>query len=611
VPRGWLGGVTALEAQGYLERIDAARLEYARATLLDARVALHRTSGGKSDQLALQDQDNVAQLLAERDADALLRRVGEAARSVVWITSDMWTRLLATERGPERFAVGARELEPGIELRDRRVALAAGAMVDTEIVLRVAAAAARLDVPFERPTLDRLSTLGTVEWTAGARDAFVDLLGAGRGTVAVFESLDHVGVIERLVPEWRDVRARPQRNAYHRFTVDRHSLEAVVECAAVLDPEKEVGAGFDGDVARQARRDVLLLATLLHDIAKGRVGDHSEVGGEIAGAFGTRVGLDDDGVALLTWAVRNHLLLADTATRRDLSDESTIARFADLVGTVGRNQLLYALTIADSRATGPSAWNASKAGLVRELFVKADTLLTRGREALETDNVLTGRREALDALVARHLDLIEQGRLAVEWDDVEGGSIQCTVVAPDRTGLLATVASTLALVGFDIASASAYSHPGGMAVEVFTGGDRFGRLASADERERARATLEAALGGELDLDDKLRERTRRYRPRAPRRSRDVRVVVDPEASARATVVEVDAPDDIGLLGRIAAVFSDLGLDVTLAIVSTVGDRVVDVFYLRDASGRPLADRHAIDSLRATLLARLTTAVTLD
>jgi len=186
------------------------------------------------------------------------------------------------------------------------------------------------------------------------------------------------------------------------------------------------------------------------------------------------------------------------------------------------------------------------------------------------------------------------------------------VVAPDRTGLLATAAGALALVGFDIDTASAYSHVDGVALEVFTGRDHFGRLGTADGRAAATTTVSDALAGRLALDEQLRDRARRYRPAAAAGvDRDVRVLVDTDASASATVVEVHAPDDIGLLARVAAVFVDLELDVGQALVATVGDRVVDVFYLHDATGVRFEQRHAVESLRATLLSRLTAAVTLD
>jgi [protein-PII] uridylyltransferase len=625
---GWSTGVATLVALGYLREPDRTRLRETRDLLLDARVALHRVTGGKTDRLTLQDQDAVARLLGIPDADVLMRTLGESARAVMWITSDLWSRLLALRQGPAGRATGVQELGNGLQVRDGRVAFGAIRAIDATRTLMLSARAAALNLQIDRDALARIAELDDVVWTPDARDAFIALLAAGRGAIPVFEALDHVHVLVRLLPEWEHVRARPQRNAYHRFTVDRHSLEAVAECAAILESD-----GFDGDVARRARRDLLLLAALLHDIGKGRPGDHSEVGAQTAAEFAARIGVDPAGTKVLVWLVRHHLLLADTATRRDLSDERTITRFARAVGDSERLDLLYALTIGDSRATGPAAWNASKAALVRELFAKADDLLEEGvvgslqsteRRAEFAARIGPAADEYLDAMpvgyttafdvdaLARHRELIERRELAVEWEALDDDRLRCTVVAPDRTGLLATVAGSLSLVGFDIGSASGYTHHDGMALEVFTGTDRFGRLGDGDGRGRLFTTLSAALSGELPLEEQLRERTRRYRS-APTQAaaRDVSITVDNEASAFATVVEVHAPDDVGLLARVTAVFVDLGLDVTQAIVSTLGERVVDVFYLRDATGQKLSDRLAIDSLRATLLARLTSEVTLD
>ncbi len=630
---GWDAGVHLLVARGYLQPEDPSRLRDARTRLLDARVALHRVTGGRSDRLPLQDQDAVAELVGAGDADDLVRGLGEAARAVGWITRDLWSRLLATEAGPGGARATSRDLGDGVVLRDGRVAFVPDATLDTTTVLRAAVHAARARAPFERAALARLAECTNIEWDIDARDAFIDLLAAGPGTIPVFESLDHVGVLVRLLPEWASVRARPQRNAYHRFTVDRHSLEAVAECAALLDPGDPAGAGFDGAAARTARRDLLLLGALLHDIAKGRPGDHSVVGEAIARDVAARIGVDAAGADDLAWVVRNHLLLADTATRRDLGDDRTISRYADEIRDAPRNALLYTLTIGDSRATGPAAWNTSKAALVRDLFAKADarlgaaTVVDDGPDPRAALASLIGdadAREFLDAMpdgyarafppdeLARHQVLLGAAAPTVEWVALDDGRWRCTLIEADRTGLLATAAGALALVGIDIDTATAYSHPGGLALEVFTGRDHFDRLRTPERRAEATTTVTDALAGRIALDEQLRDRARRYRPATTvGADRDIRVLVDTDASASSTVVEVHAPDDIGLLARVAAVFVDLELDVEQALVATVGDRVVDVFYLHDATGVRFEQRHAVESLRATLLSRLTAAVTLD
>ncbi|HEX6310326.1 MAG TPA: [protein-PII] uridylyltransferase [Acidimicrobiia bacterium] len=621
-------GMATLVERGYLQADDAKRLAAARARLLDVRVALHRVTGGRSDLLALQDQDAVAASLGLDDADELVREVASAGRAISWVAADVWSRLRTAERGPiGRLARRDRPLAAGVVLRDQRVHVAADATVDTALVLRAAAAAASHRADLERATLERfrLEMTGPT-WAGEERAAFVALLRAGRPAVPVLEALDHVGVLERLLPEWGRVRSLPQRNAYHRFTVDRHLLEAVADCAALLDDQ-----GFDGDVARRARPDLLLLGALLHDIGKGLPGDHSTAGADLARRVARRIGLDAPGVDTLVWLVRQHLLLAETATRRDLSEEATVMRFGRAVGHAERLDLLYALTVGDSRATGPAAWNPTKAALIRELFLKTDALLERGvvdspfaarrRNALIG---LLGRHDAesyLDAMppaytaafdpevAAHHRQLLLAGRLAVEWGEHADGRYECTVVAPDRTGLLATVAGVLALVGFDIQAAAGYSHRDGMALEVFTGVDRFGRLGDDDGRQAVERSLADALRGALPLEDQLRERADRYRRPTASVADGVEVLVDQEASDFATVVEVHAPDEVGLLARVAAVFAELQLDVTLALVATLADRVVDVFYVRDANTGKVRDPAVLDRLRAALDEGLTADLT--
>jgi [protein-PII] uridylyltransferase len=617
---GTRNGLAGLVALGYLQPEDPPRLEAAKERLLTARVALHRLTGTATDVLALQDQDGVAELVGAADADALVRGLAASAHDVAWITSEAWSRLRAP--GPSgRVARRDRELAPGVVLRDGRVTLSAAAgPVDGAVVLRVAAAAAAAGMPIDRDTLTRLGRVAAPAWDVTARASLLATLAAGRPAVPVLESLDHVGALATLVPEWVHVRAQPQRNAYHRFTVDRHLLEAVAEAGELLLHDE----GLDGDIARRAPRDALVLGALLHDIGKGLPGDHSAVGAQMARAFTERVGLGPAEGALVEWLVANHLLLVETATRRDLSEERTIVRFGRAVGTTERLDLLYALTIADSRATGPAAWNPAKAALCRELFLKADALLERGsvsstmamshRAALAARLGAPVADEFLDAMPpaytvafdadvqVHHRDLLLAGQPAVEWDEAADGLLQVTVVARDRTGLLATVAGVLALAGFDIRDATGYSHPDGMALEVFTGVDRFDRLADAAGRADLERDLETARAGELPLEERLADRRSRYR--AAPTAEAVDVLVDLDASDFATVVEVHAPDELGLLARVAGAFAEAGLDVYLTKVATLGDRIVDVFYVRDAHGQKVVDATEIDCLREAIVARL-------
>jgi [protein-PII] uridylyltransferase len=625
---GWAlgapGGTGTLVANGYLTDDDLARIAAGRELLLDIRVALQRTTGAHSDRLALQEQDTVAAELGFGDADALIRGLAGAAREIAWISGDVWSRIRDGLGGPSgRGAPGDRVLAEGVMLRDGRVHIEADddGSVPTYRALEAAVAAAEHDVPFDRSSLTSLRSMIAPLWDVWQRAAFLRLLRTGAKAVPVFEALDHEGVLTLLLPEWEHVRSRPQRNAYHRFTVDRHLLEAVAECARLLDAG-DTGSSrprdVDGIVARACRRpELLLLGALLHDIAKGMDGDHPAVGADVAERIARRIGLDSEGREILVWLVRSHLLMAEVATRRDLSDADNVA--VACAGDAERLRLLYLLTIGDSRATGPAAWNPSKAALVRDLFIKAAAAIEQG----EANAVGLQRREELAARIGTERAQALLSRLpdayvlAFDVDTMctheallggaptvrcnrADGHVDVTVVAGDRPGLLATLAGALAVCGLDVLEANLFGTADGLALDVFRAADPFGRAGDGTEIAQ---TVTRALAGEIDLETRVDERRRAYAV-ANRRPGPVVIEIDADASETDTVIEVHADDDLGVLYRLASAFAELALDVRVAKVATLGQRVVDVFYVRGSGGRKIDELAEVDALRSALVARL-------
>jgi [protein-PII] uridylyltransferase len=378
-------------------------------------------------------------------------------------------------------------------------------------------------------------------------------------------------------------------------------------------------------VARAVRRpELLLLAALLHDIAKGMSGDHSEVGERTAESVVRRMGFDSEAREILPWLVRHHLLMAEVATRRDLSDASVADGLAaECSGDAERLRLLYLLTIGDSKATGPAAWNPSKGALLRDLFVKAAVAIERG----EANEVAADRREAMHRALGEErartfLDrLPEQYVLAFDVDAmcmheellrdspsvrcerVDGGHVVVTIVARDRPGLLGTLAGALTVCGLDVLEASLFGTTDGLALDVFRGADPFGRVAD-DGGARVKQTIERALAGDVDLAARVDERRRSHAPITKAAAPEVRVDINTEVSQTDTVVEVHTDDDIGLLYRLASAFTDLSLDVRIAKVATLGKRVVDVFYVRDSAAGKIDDPEEIARLRAVLADRI-------
>ncbi|QYC39338.1 Bifunctional uridylyltransferase/uridylyl-removing enzyme [Nonomuraea coxensis DSM 45129] len=571
--RGGLRDVQAMQAvaAAWVASAPGPRVREAHEFILDVRHALHVVTARGADRLVLQEQDAVAGLLGLLDAEALMRRLAEAGRTVSHAFDATWRTVDKLLSGPAPR--GRRPLADGVVEHGGEVVLARGVnpRTDPVLVLRAAAAAADSGLPMAPATVSVLAAQSPpmpVPWPEEARDALVSILGAGRAAVPVWEELDQAGIVVKLLPDWERVRHRPQRNPIHRFTVDRHLIEAAANAA--------------GHTREVSRPDLLLIAALLHDVGKGWPGDHSATGEVVVRDIATRIGLPPQDVDTLATVVRHHLLLPETATRRDLDDPVTIEKVAATVGSREVLDLLAALAVADGNATGPAAWNAWKAGLVADLVRRVRSVLS-GSPPPKPPTL-----SAEQAALARH------GGGAVR---VAGGNV--TVVAPDRVGLLWSAAGVLSAHRLIVRSASSAS-AGSTAVIEFSVIPEYG---SPPDPATLESDLRLVLAGRLDIEQRLARRARAVRPpRVP--VAPPRVTLVDDASATATVVEVRAHDRPGLLWRIGRAFGECGLDVRAARVETLGAEAVDVFYVVDRAGRPLSDDAQRAQVRDHVLAAL-------
>ena len=274
-------------------------------TLLSIRVELHRLTGKRSDRLLLELQDDVAEQLEYEDADELMGAVANAARVITW-TGDGAARRIERikQSSPIRKSLSRLrniEIASDLDLDRGRLGLTQKAdTTDPFLPLRAAVSATKCGAYLERASLEKLAENKTEmpkKWPKEARELFIELLMSGPEAVSIIEDLDQYGLFARLIPEWESCRSKPQRNAYHMFTVDRHLLETV-----------SVAAGLTESVARP---DLLVLGALLHDIGKGYPGDHTEVGMELVQSITERMGYENKDVELLVGMVEHHLLLPD------------------------------------------------------------------------------------------------------------------------------------------------------------------------------------------------------------------------------------------------------------------------------------------------------------
>jgi [protein-PII] uridylyltransferase len=610
--RGGLRDATALRAVAASWLADAPRegLDDARRRLLDVRDALHLATGRATDRLALQEQDQVAAELGLLDADTLLRQVYEAARVISYASDVTWREVARVLRSRAvrprlRAMLGGQKPVPersplaeGVVEQDGEVVLARAARPERDPVLplRAAAAAAQAGLPLSLHAVRRMAAVARplpTPWPAEAREQLVTLLGSGRPTVDVWEALEAEGVITRLLPDWERVRCRPQRNAVHIWTVDRHLIETAVRASEFT--------------RRVHRPDLLLVAALLHDIGKGWPGDHSVAGEIIAKDVAARIGFDRDDVAVLATLVRHHLLLVDTATRRDLEDPATVRSVADAVGSQSTLELLHALTEADALATGPAAWSSWRGSLVADLVKRVGAVLAG--DVLDEPEAAAPTAEqerlAIEAIATGSpvLSLRAQTEAPTEEQpsgDPEPLGVELLIAVPDQPGVLPAVAGVLAMHRLTVRTAElrAQDLPDGVEGSVLLLDWRVAaEYGSLPQAARLRADLVRALDGSLDIAGRLAERDAAYPRRRGVVAPPPRVTVAPAASRLATVIEVRAQDAPGLLFRIGRALEDASVRVRSAHVSTLGANAVDAFYVTGPEGAPLPGEEAASVAR--------------
>ncbi|MGN0062957.1 MAG: [protein-PII] uridylyltransferase [Nocardioides sp.] len=546
----------------WLIDVPHTELERSRVALSDVRDVLHRLAGRATDRIAPEMWAALAEEYGVEER-AVQQHVREHGRRLAHLSHLAWRRVdrvlgqsrtTRRERRPDLVP-----LAPGVALSDGEVVLAAGARPDRDPVLLLAAAAlaAERDVVLAPATAARLVRECPPlpdPWPDRARDWFVRLLASGPGLRAVWETLEETGATKAFLPEWDRVRLLPHASVIHRWTVDRHMVETCVEASALI--------------RGVARPDVLMVAALLHDIGKGGLVEHSVAGEPVARAIALRMGFDDQGADLVARLVRHHLVLAQTASSRDPDDPETPAHVRRTLVDPQALPLLAALTQADARATAPQVWSAWRATLVARL-------VARTAEGWCEEGATGPVVEAEPEVVVELLD-----GPSVHVEETEHGAT-LTVAAPDRLGLLADIAATLALLRLPVRSARAWSvdHHGLSSWEI--GG-------SVPDAAVVRDRLRAVVAGEVD----------RRRLRVEPDALVPGVVVRPDASTTATVLEVRTADRVGVLYQVCSTLAGIGVSVRSAHVDTVGPQAVDVFYVQEPGAGALSETRAASAAHA-------------
>ncbi len=459
-----------------------------------------------------------------------------------------------------------------------------------------------------------------------ANRLFMSILTSRRNPALILRRMNEAGILGRFIPDFGKIVSMMQFNMYHHYTVDEHLLRAVDVLSRIEKGEEEDVHPLATRLMPQVEdREVLYVAVLLHDIAKGRPEDHSLAGARVARKLCPRLGLGAKQTELVAWLIEEHLTMSMTAQSRDLNDRKTIEDFSDRMQSLDRLKMLLVLTCCDIRAVGPGVWNGWKGQLLRTLYFETEVVLTGGFSAVSrkqrTEQTLAELREALAGWTeeererylglhyepyllsvahedqVRHADFIRESdragkALATMVRTHSFHAItEITVLAPDHPRLLTIIAGACAASGANIADAQIFTTSDGRALDTILVNREF----TDDEDELRRAAqigrmIEDVLAGRKRLPDVIASKAR-----ARRKTRAFRVspavTISNGLSNRFTVVEVECLDRAGLLSEITAVLSDLSLDIASAHITTFGEKVIDTFYVTDLFGHKITNEN--------------------
>ena len=648
-----VGRPADLVGAGLLTESEFHSFERAERFLWAVRGHLHLAAGRAEERLGFDHQKHIAEVMryADRPGKSAVERFMQFyflnAKTVGDLTG-LFLAQLDEQLGKKgfRFALPTIRRRPkhlnGFTLERGRLSIPSEDLFrhDPARLLELFALAARERLEIH-PNAMRAATRDSKLIDSKVRDdpranaLFMEVLTDINAPDVVLRWMNEAGVFGRFVPDFGRVVAQMQFDMYHHYTVDEHSIRAIGLLAAIERGELAKDHPLSTALFRQiASRRTLYVAVLLHDIAKGRGGDHSVIGAEIALKLGPRFGLDPAETETVSWLVRYHLLMSSTAFKRDLADPKTIEDFVHLVQSPERLRLLLILTVVDIRAVGPGVWTEWKRVLLRTLFDAAEERLRLGHKQRGRSELIVARQKELAKLVgwrpgiarayAKRLPDAYWLAEPIEWqvanarqvataearigesvpsvvaeNDPDSDATRISVFTPDREGLFYRICAGLAAAGANIIDARVHTTRDGMALDNLLVLDSQGR-AYADRRLRNRLvrSVQAALGSarapSLPTAERGLSRTSAFRV-APS------VVIAERASSRTTVVEVNALDRVALLAALARAIHDCGHRIHSAHIATYGERAVDVFYLTREDGKKLGPDDAA-ALRSALLA---------
>jgi len=658
----WIGkyihrarSVDELVEKGLLQAAELRQFLKAEAFLWSVRCHLHDLTGRAEERLTFDVQRELAVRLRYNDrpgasgVERFMKHYFLIAKQVGDLTRQFLAHLEETQKKQSLWHIPTLKLRArrlsGFVLADGRIAAPDDTFFKEDPVrlLRLFHLADQHQAKIHPQTVRQAARDANLIGTPQREDAeanrlFLEILTSRNDPEDTLRKMNEVGVFGRFVPDFGRVVAQMQYDMYHHYTVDEHTIRAIGLLSRIEKGELAQDHPVATELMRKTvSRQVLYVAVLLHDIAKGRKGDHSILGAEVAQRLCPRLGLTPAETETVAWLVRWHLLMSDTAFKRDLTDPKTITDFADQVQSPERLKLLFLLTCVDIRAVGPNVWNGWKAQLLRELYAAAEEVLRLGHKTVGRQERINAKQEALaehlgwpeeafDAYRTRFFDAywIAEPQDVLEMNarqvgaadrqkkplslstivDAEAGTTLVSLYAADHPGLFYRLAGAISLAGGNILGARIHTTRDGMALDNITiesaAGGPFDEPAQLERLNRA---ITETLAGRVKLRDRLAAKPL-IRARAEVFHVEPNVIIDNLASNRYTVVEINATDRPALLFALTSAFYEAKVTIHSAHIATYGERAVDVFYITDLADAKITNANRLKALERKLLASI-------
>jgi [protein-PII] uridylyltransferase len=623
-----------IKEAGLLTCQEKDRFEQAWNHLVKIRNRLHYLSGRKNDQLFFEHQEEMAKAFKYSNNKGVLgveRFMQDLYKHLQTIatTTDLFFEHVDETLGASRPMTAEQTIEPGITVRAGRLHLTDQELINKRpyLLIRLFSHAAKTGLKIHHRSRKLISANlhlidDKLRRSRRMAKAFLTILQQAENPGKILATMLDTGLLTAYIPEFKDVHSLAQHDVYHINTVDRHLLQSVTETKNLFAKETPF--------AKINSPHVLLLAALLHDIGKGHSEDHSQRGAELVRHTGESMGLANEEVECLCFLVEKHLFLTITAMRRDLEDEEFIRECAKQIKSPERLAMLYLLSLADAKATGPTAWNDWKDSLLMELSLKITHLLERRelklpdmsqgvewlqdrvRELLGDNKIdlgilpeeylLSCKPEEVVCHLKLQADLDTPTKAIVEHEE-NGPCWSVLVITKDSTGLLSKICGTLALHGLHVIGAQIFTWTDSTAVDILTIRPTHDQIHQNQNWKNLTEDLNLALKNRLGLAHRLGNKSQTsFRKKDPKRTTTPpRVIIDNNSSTQYTIIEVFADDRPGLLYEITKTFADFEINIHRAKIGSDGDQAVDVFYTLDGFDTKINNPEFQDEIKEALL----------